>query len=226
MSQVEKHNDPNFSEVSSNNLYSSNYGALIKHFEKNFISNKLSEIAFYLTQDKQNQIDFLFKLFPLLSTNAKSHILDFKKVVNIHDLMNGIRIGLIEGFSLEHEELIIEYLEKQKLDYFVQKEKGIQSFTSNNYMSTFGVWYFLKEINNSKMKGFIGINDEYDFFVDPENFDYQKFIPSSLKNYNDKLLSEIAGNKHLNHHVIEVLKERIKNTNDKRYLEILMNHFI
>ncbi len=226
VSQVEKHNDPNFSEGSSNNLYSSNYGALIKHFEKNFISKKLSEIAFYLTQDKQNQIDFLFKLFPLLSTNAKSHILDYKKVVNIHDLMNGIRIGLIEDFSLEHEELIIEYLEKRKLDYFVQKEKGIQSFTSNNYMSTFGVWYFLKEINNSKMKDFIGINDEYDFFVDPENFDYKKFIPSWLKNYNDKLLGKIAGNKHMKHHVIEVLKERVENSNDKWYLEILMNHFI
>src|SRR5690606_8198274 len=122
--QAEKHNDQNFSEVSSNGLYSRDYGALIKHYEKSFISKRLSEIALCLTKNKQNQIDFLFKLFPLLSTNAISHILDFKKVVNIHDLMNGIRVGLIEDFSSEHEELIIEYLEKRKLDYFVQKEKG------------------------------------------------------------------------------------------------------
>ncbi|MEH7077989.1 hypothetical protein V7101_05045 [Bacillus velezensis] len=138
--------------------------------------------------------------------------------------MNGIRIGLIDEFTPEYEELIIEYLETRKANYIV--EKGIQTFSSNDYMSTFGLWYFLEEINNSKMEEFIGMDDQYDFFVDPENFDYKKFIPSWLKNYNDKLLGKIAGNKHMKHHVIEVLKERVKNSNDKRYLEILMNHFI
>uniref|UniRef100_UPI0032B08E18 SIR2-like domain-containing protein n=1 Tax=Bacillus subtilis TaxID=1423 RepID=UPI0032B08E18 len=224
--QAEKHIDQNYSEVSSNGLYSRDYGALIKHFEKNFISKRLSEITLCLTQDKQKQIDFLFKLLPLLSTNAKSHLLSFKSVENINDLMNGIRIGLIDEFTPEHEELIIEYLETRKVNYIVEKEKGIQTFSSNDYMSTFGIWYFLEEINNSKMEEFIGMDDQYDFFVDPENFDYKKFIPSWLKNYNDKLLGKIAGNKHMKHHVIEVLKERVKNSNDKRYLEILMNYFI
>jgi SIR2-like domain len=224
--QAEKYNDQNFSEVSSNGIYSRDYGALIKHFEKNFFSKRLSEIAFCLTHEKQIQIDFLFGLLPLLSTNAKSHLFSFKKVENINDLMNGIRIGLIDEFTPEHEELIIEYLETRKVDYIVEKEKKIQTFSSNDYMSTFGIWYFLKEVNNSKMKEFIGIDDQYDFFVDPVNFDYKKFIPSWLKNYNDKLLGEIAGNKHMKHHVIEVLKERVENSNDKRYLEILMNHFI
>ena len=220
VSQAEKHNDQNFSEERSN------FGFLIKHFEKNFISNNLSKLALDLTQDKKSQTDFLFELIPLLSIKAKNHLLSLKKVGNIDDLMNGLRVGLIEEFTHEHEELIIEYLKKRKLDYNVEKEKGIKFFTSKDYMSTFGIWYFLKEINNPKMKEFIGINDEYDFFVDPENFDYKKFIPSWLKTYNEKLLSEIAGNKHMNYQVIEVLKERINNSNDKRYLEILMNHFI
>ncbi|WP_079708736.1 hypothetical protein [Paraliobacillus ryukyuensis] len=179
-----------------------------------------------LTEEKQNQIVFLFKLLPLLSTNAKSNIHVYKKIENVHDLMNGLRIRLIKDFTPKHEELMIEYLEKRKLDYIVEKEKGIQSFSPTDYLRTFGIWYFLKEITNDKMKEFIGINDEYDFFVDPENFDYKKFIPSWLKNYNEKLLSEIDGNKYMKNQVIEILKERINNSNDKRYLEILMNHFI
>ena len=75
--------------------------------------------------------------------------------------MNGIRIGLIDEFTPEYEELIIEYLETRKANYIV--EKGIQTFSSNDYMSTFGLWYFLEEINNSKMEEFIGMDDQYDF---------------------------------------------------------------
>src|SRR5699024_1674051 len=125
--QAEKHNDQNFSEESSNGLYSRDYGALIKHFEKSFISKRLSEIALCLTQDKQKQIDFLFELLPLLSTNAKSHLFSFKKVENIKDLMNGIRIGLIDDFTPEHEELIIEYMEKRKVDYIDRKSTRLNS---------------------------------------------------------------------------------------------------
>lgn len=224
--KAELQKDQNSSEFSSNGLYYRDYGALIKHFEKNFISKRLSEIALSLTQNEQKRIDFLFGLLPLLSTNAKSHLLSLKKVENINDLMNGIRIGLIEEFTSEHEKLIIEYLEKRKVDYIVNKEKGIQTFSSNNYMVTFGILYFLNEFENPKIEGFIGIDDQYDFFVDPKNFDYLKFIPSWLKNYNDKLLGEIAGNKYMKHHVTQILKERVKNSNDKRYLEILMNYFI
>lgn len=38
-----------------------------------------------LTEEKQNQIVFLFKLLPLLSTNAKSNIHVYKKIENVHD---------------------------------------------------------------------------------------------------------------------------------------------
>jgi len=226
VSQAEKHNDRNFSEESSNNLDYGNFVELIKCFEEDFISKKLSALTLSLTHDMKNQIDFMFELIPVLSTEAKNHLLSFKKVKTIDDLINSVRVGLIDKFTPEHENLIIEYMEKRKLDFIVEKEKGIKSFFSYDYISTFGIWYFLKKINNPKLKEFTGMNDEYDFFVDPENFNYQKFIPAWLKKYNEKLLKEISDNENMYPHVIEVLKERIMSTNDKRYLEILMNHFL
>ena len=81
-------------------------------------------------------------------------------------------------------------------------------------------------MTNPKMKHFLGVNDEYDLFVDPEAFDYNRFRPVWLKNYSNDLLERIAVNEHIRLHVIEVLKERIKNTNDKKYLEIFIKHFV
>jgi hypothetical protein len=89
-----------------------------------------------------------------------------------------------------------------------------------------GIWYFLGELTDPKMKDYVGIKDEYDFFVSPQSFDYDKFRPIWLKNYREHLLEKIAQNEYMRPHVIEVLKERIKNSNDKKYLEIFMNHFV
>lgn len=226
VSQAKRHRDIKFTEKSSNNLYSRNFGALVEHLEKDFVSEKLSEIALHLTKDNKTQIDYLFSLLPLLTTDSKNQLLSFKEIENIDDLLNGMEVGLIEDITPEHEVLIINYLEKRKADNNFEQENKIQTFTINNYMGIVGIWYFLGEINNSRMREFIGVNAEYDFFVEPKNFDYKNFIPSWLKKYNDELLNEIAGNRYMNLQVIDVLKERIKSTNDKRYLEILMKHFI
>lgn len=225
IAQAEKHSNPEFKEYSSNNLFSSNFGALIKHFEKNFISKKLSEMTLKLTKENKNQVDFLFSLLPLVSTTAKDHLLSLKRIENIHDLINGMKLGLIEEFTSEHEEIIIKYLEKEKLDFLATKGKGIE-ILKIDYLGTIGILYFLKKLKNPKIKDFIGISNEFDFFVDPKNFDYKNFVPSWLKKYSEALLDEISKNEYMRHHIIEILKEHINNKKDKEYLKILLNHFI
>lgn len=224
--QTKKHNDPTYHEMSSNNIYSKEYGALIKYFKKDFNSEKLSEIVLNLKQYTPNQIDFLYSLLPLLSSKAKDHLLSLKKIDNIHDIMNGIEVGIIEEITPEYEEIIIRYLEKEKLQLLVEKEMGVHVLKSKNYLITIGILFFLKKLNNPKIKEFEGINNQFDFFVNPENFDYNNFIPSWLKNYSKGLLNQISKNEHMKHQIIEILKERVKNSNDKRYLEILINHFV
>src|SRR5699024_6610126 len=104
-----------------------------KHFEPGFISNKLSEIALSMTKDKTNQIDFLFGLTTLLSKKAENHLLSFKEIESMDDLMTGLQLGLIEEITSEQEEMIINYLEKQKSNHNLEKKKGIKTFTLKNY---------------------------------------------------------------------------------------------
>ena len=45
INQADKHNDSSFSEHSTNNLFSRNFGNLIRYFEKEYVSDDLSEYA-------------------------------------------------------------------------------------------------------------------------------------------------------------------------------------
>lgn len=64
----------------------------------------------------------------------------------------------------------------------------------------------MEELIDSRMKDYLGIDDEYELFVDPESFDYDKFNPSWLKNYSDDLLEKMAENEHMRPHIIKVLR--------------------
>lgn len=106
------------------------------------------------------------------------------------------------------------------------ERKGVISFYANNYFVEFGIMYFLGELTDPKMRDYHGLDDEYDLFIDPEQFDYSKFRPTWLKHYRVNLLEKISQNEYMRPHVISDLKERINNTNDKKYLEIYMKCFM
>lgn len=223
--QAEKHKDSTFSEQSTNNLYSRNFGNLIRYFYKEFESNNLSKYAINLTEDMKNQVDFMYRISPILSSDAKSHILRLKKIETIDDFMDSVINGVVTNIS-DYADMIIEFLDKRMSNILNDRKNGITALYSDDYVVKFGIWYFLGELTDSRLKDYIGVNDEYDLFVDPEAFDYDKLSPSWLKNYSDELLEKIADNKYMRSHIIEVLKERIKNTKDKKYLEVLMKHFL
>lgn len=225
VTQADKHKDNEFREESTNNLYSQNFANLIRHFNKEFVSNNLSEYALGLSKDMKNQVNFIYRLSPILSTDAKTHLLGLKKVEGIEGLVDSVRIGAVERIS-DYQELITEYMENQKLNIFLDRKKGITSLWANDYVVQLGIWYFIGELTDPKMKNYIGIDDEYDLFVSPESFDYNNLRPVWLKKYSDGLLEKIAEDEYIRPHVVEVLKERIKNTNDKKYLEIFMKHFL
>lgn len=223
--QAEKHKDSTFAEQSTNNLYSRNFSNLIQHFYKEFESNNLSKYAINLTENMKNQVDFMYRISPILSSDAKGHILKLKKIETIDDFMDSVLNGAVTNIS-NYTDMIIEFLDKRMSKLLNDRKNGITALYSDNYVVKFGIWYFLGELSDSRLKDYIGVNDEYDLFVDPEAFDYDKFSPSWLKKYSDELLEKIADNKYMRSNIIEVLKERIKNTKDKKYLEVLMKHFL
>lgn len=223
--QADKHKDNKFSEQTSNGLFSRDFGNLIRHFKKDFVSSDLSKYALELSEDMKHQIDFMYRLLPILSSEAKSYLLGLKKIEDIGSLMDSVQIGAIENIS-EYQDLIIRFMDKRKSKILADKEKGIVVGYADNYFVTFGIWYFFGKLANPKMKDYLGVNDEYDLFVDPEAFDYKKLSPAWLKKYSDELLKKIVENETMRPHIIEVLKERMKTTNDKQYFEIFMKCFI
>lgn len=225
ISQADKHKDSKFSEQSTNNLFSEDFGNLIRYFKKDFVSNDLSEYALGLSKDMKNQVDFMYRLLPILSTEAKNYLLSLKKVEDINDFMDSIRVGAVKNIS-EYQELIIKFMDIRMSEILEDRKKNTVAIYADNYVVKLGIWFFLGKLTDPKMKDYLGIIDEYDLFVDPETFDYKKFRPVWLKKYNDELLEKIAENEYMRPHVVEVLKERIENTNDKKYLEIFMKHFV
>jgi hypothetical protein len=122
MSQADKHKDSEFREESTNNLFSRNFGNLIRHFDKEFVSNRLSEYALVLSKDMKNQVDFMYRLLPILSTDANSHLRSLKKIDGIDGLMDSVRIGAVVRIS-EHQDLILEYMENWKSKVIADRER-------------------------------------------------------------------------------------------------------
>ncbi|URT72720.1 SIR2 family protein [Cytobacillus firmus] len=225
INQVDKHKDSEFSEQSTNGLFSNNFCNLILHFEKEFVSKELSNYALSLSKDADNQFKFMYQLSPILSIEAKNYLSNLRNIEDIKGLMDSVKVGLVDNISV-YQDLIIKYMDTYMSTILDDRRKGIKQIYSDNYAVKFGIWYFLGELTDLRMKDYLGVIDEYDFFVDPEVFDYEKFRPIWLKNYGDKLLEKIIKNEYMRPQVIEILKERIKNTNDKKYLEIFIKHIV
>lgn len=223
--QAEKHFEDNYQEHSTNGCFSKDFANLIHHYFKDYISLKLSDFAQNVAKPHNNQISFLYGLSSILSGEAKNHLLGMKSISNVDELMDAYRVGDVSDFS-DFEDIILAFLEQRLIKIKDDRSKGITYWYTDNYVAMFAISYFLGEIKSDKMKTFIGIDDEYDLFVDPENFDYSKLKPVWLKHYSDPILDDMSKNTVMHSNIVNILKERINNTSDKRYVEILLKHFI
>lgn len=225
INQADKHMDSQFSEQSTNNLFSRNFVNLILYFHKAFVSYKLSVYTLNLNKEMINQVDFMYRLSPILSESARNHLLQLKKIEDIDGFMDSVRMNIVSKIS-DYQDLIINYMDNRMSNVLRDRAKKVKVIYANDYVLDFGIWYFIDELSDKRMMDYIGIDDEYDLFIDPEHFDYSKFKATWLKKYPDDLLEKIARNSFMHPHVIEVLKERIINSKDKKYIEIFIKHFI
>ncbi|MEH7176214.1 SIR2 family protein [Priestia megaterium] len=225
ISQADKHSDSNYSEVSTNGLNSKNFSNLIHHFNEEFVSNRLSEYALNLSEDMKNQIDFMYRLSKILSSEAKSHLLHVKKIEDINGLIDSVRVDAVENLS-DYQYLVNNFMDRRMTEIRESQRNGVKSTYGDKLEVQLGIWFFLGELTDTRMRDYVGLIDEYDFFVNPKSFDYEKFNPIWLKRYSNSLIEDISKNEDMRPHVIEILKERIKHTNDKEYLNIFITHFI
>ncbi|WP_319995466.1 SIR2 family protein [Trichococcus shcherbakoviae] len=223
--EVEKQRDSKFIEQSSSGALPINFANLIKYYYEDYTSEELSNYALTLTDESKYQIDYIYKLSSILSRDANEHLSSMRTITNLDEIIDSWRVGALEHLT-EYEDIILNFIEERLSTIRSDKEKGIQKMYADNHIVTFAIQYFIGELNNSKMKDFVGIDDEYDLFVDPEDFDYKKFKAIWLKNYSEELLEKISKDKNMRPHLIEILKERVKNSKDKRYLDILLKYFM
>lgn len=220
LTQTEKYKTNNYSEDSSNGFTSKNFVKLMLYFNDSYFSERLSNYAMLISNEMKKQMNFMFSLYPILNKVAKSHIMQLKQVETMNDFMTAVEVGAINNIT-EYQELILDYLDNQKS---IDSDQTV-IFPPNHYIIRLGIWYFLGEITSVEMKKYTGMEAEYDFLVDPENFNYDMFVPSWLLTYSNQLLEKISANIYMRENITEILSEFIVSTNDKRYVEIFLKHF-
>jgi hypothetical protein len=214
-----------FSELSSTQFSSKNFANLIHYSHKDYASEILSAYALRLTNEMTNQVSFVYTLSSILSDEAKKHLSGMREIRSIKELIDSYVIGEIENLS-DYEDIVINFLTERLSAIEKDLAKGSHSVYRDNYVAVIAIGYFDGKFKSDKIKSFIGIDDEYDLFVDPEHFNYDKFKPVWLKRYYDVLLDKMSKNDHMKTNIVKILKERIESTNDKAYVNIFLKHFI
>lgn len=226
--QAERHKDSNFSEHSINDHNSLSFLKLIKHFKKDFISERLSTLILSLDIFNDNQLNYFYHLYPILNAEAKDCILQYYHVKDINDIYDSMRLGIIDELSLSHVKVIYEYLQDSKRKYIIDTNNDIISSGDRN-LRFIAILYFTGKLKLHYINDYTDIDDEFDFFVQGESFQFEKKFNSFwLKQFNKSLLEEISADPYKKLAIQKHLKVELaeKKTNDNRLLNILLQYFI
>ncbi|MBM7614170.1 SIR2 family protein [Alkaliphilus hydrothermalis] len=225
LKEAQNRKDSNYSEMTSNNLFSHNFSLLIHHYYPKYISERLSKYAVNINKSSGNEIDYVYKLSRILTAESKKYLFENKTIKNIKDVIDGINAGDINSIA-EYDELVVDYVSDRISEINSNKEKGVTVLKTGDYLVEFASQFFMGELKNEELNEYKGVVDEYDMFIDPNCFDYSKFDPVWLKRYSDELLMKISENKHMRNNILKILKERIVYSKDHMYLSILLKHFV
>ena len=92
-----------------------------------------------------------------------------------------------------------------------------------------GIWCFLDLLGNDKFKVFLGYDDQFDFYMLKENFNFDKFNIKWLFNSNDFLLKSISEYPLLKHSIRNVISKELKENaifkTDKENLQNILNQY-
>lgn len=225
LKEAKNRKDLSYYERTSSSLSSVDFAPLIHHYQPNYISNILSEHALSVDKNSMKEINYLYKLSKILSKEARRYLFKNKSIESISDVIDCLKVGDVKSIS-EYDGMIVDFVSKRISDIKIDKEKGTVHHYADNYLLEFAAQYFMGEIKSEKLKEFKGVVDEYDMFIDPEGFDYSKFDPVWLKYYSDETIQKMAENENMRIKIVNILKDRLANSKDHLYLNILLKHFV
>lgn len=225
LKEARNRTDINYSEMTSNNLFSHNFALLIHHYYPNYVSENLSKYAISINKESTKEIDYLYKLSKILTPESRKYLFDNKNISNIKDVIDCLRANDINSIT-EYDSIVVSYVSDRISEIKSNTEKGVTVLTTGDYLVEFASQFFMGELKNKELEEYKGVVDEYDMFIDPDGFDYAKFDPVWLKRYSDDLLMKISENKYMRNNILKILKERIINSKDHTYLSMLLKHFV
>lgn len=190
-----------------------------------------TQIVSKIIIDNQNNsycnIKCLVGLYTVLNDEAK-RIFDLKYTINnVFELMQlGYSNALPDGCN--EVEIIENYLEKILDERKKNAEKGIRKESVPSEEENIGnvaKYMIMRDFPREFTSKYNSICDEYDFLINPEDFDIDKFNMSWLFNYSNDLLVKLKGNSVQNKIIIEVIDkifsdEQVNISQARRLFEI------
>lgn len=223
--QAKLRKNPKYVEHSTTRVFSWDFARIIKIYDSKFQSIILSNLALDLNSDNQQELIYFYHLVDILTPKAKEHIISLKEVNGIGDFLDSIDLGIVDDLD-KYKDQIIKLLDERINEIKTNKAKGIITGYGDDFPLTVAIWKYLGYVDNPKLLDYLGIIDEYDMFVNPESFDFDKFKPRWVKKYSINLLDKISKDERIKDKILNQLIERIKMTHDKRYIDIVFEFFI
>lgn len=231
-----------FDEDSINGLYHVHVVNYIVANKKNFKSDKINKKIIQIIEDKINiNIEELIQITPILPENTTDGILllsqDKLKVdFNFNILKMLVEYDLVEDIE-EYEEKLVElirykinkfknlkkdYKDRKKLNIEVEEFQYIPDIllisdlekNINSLLEYVGYWCFVGIANMEKFIEFKSINNQFDFFIDIDSFDFNKFESDWLIKFNNvETHKNIAKHQKSKDYIKNVIEEYLKNPN-------------
>lgn len=219
LEQAQKYKYEIYSELTSNGYSSSSFALLIKKYYPEYISNDISSYVLNLEEPSKSEIDYLYELSKILTPESRQYLFSKK---SIHYIIDCYLAGDFESIE---DEIIINYVSNSMSVIKNNRENGVPIVEAGD-LRLIAFWYFMGKVKIEKPKEYTGIVDEYDMFVEPESFDYSKFKPEWLKSYPEELLNKISENNHMRKNILAALKEKLVDSKDHVYMNILLRYFV
>lgn len=109
LKEARNHIDIDYSEQTSNNLFSYNFALLIHHYYPDYVSESLSTHAITTNKTSEKEINYLYKLSKILTAESRKYLFNNKSISNIEDVIDCIEENDINSISV-YDSIVVGYV--------------------------------------------------------------------------------------------------------------------
>jgi|SRR5690625_3381863 len=182
-----------------------------KEFKSDIITNQIVEM---IESGNYIEIETLISTTPIISESAVNKILNIAK----EEMERGFNFSIFKNMivnNLEreyqrYENKLVEYVmnslsDIRKLNLTIKRVNGETDINRlselskkeshmNQVLENIGYWSLIGILNREKYIGFKNINNTFDFFIDIDSFDFDRFDESWLIKFSSSVHKEISRN--------------------------------